>query len=113
MRLLKRTTLLVSQNIETTITLTKLAMSLGMSDERQELGYSEVAGIVFVTSDEVGTAFANECLPYLIRIAAGSLLITSLIISLTAGVILHVIYGLQVLNRVRQQPMHLRHSMPT
>ena len=61
-------------------------------------------------SDEVGTAFANE---FRLTITAGSLRITSLITTLTPGVILHLTYGLQVLNRVRQQPMQLSHSMQT
>jgi len=43
-------------------------------------------------------------------VAAGSLLITSLITTLTPGVILHLTCGLQVLNRVQQQPMQLSHS---
>jgi len=44
---------------------------------------------------------------------AGSLLITSLITTLTPGVILHLTNGLQVLNRVRQQSTQLSHSMQT
>ena len=66
------------------------------------------------SDDEVGTAFANEITSTIFRlmIAAGSLLITSLITTFTTGVILHLSYGLQVVNRVRQQPMQLSHSIP-
>jgi len=58
--------------------------------QRQELGYFEVVGVVFalslLPSDEVGTAFANEImslLPFRLTIAAGSLLISSLITTLS------------------------------
>ena len=83
-------------------------------DYRQELGYFEVVGVFglsLLPSDEVGTTFANEIMSFGLTVAAGSLLITSLITTLTPGVILHLTCGLQVLNRVRHKPMQLSHSI--
>jgi len=56
--------------------------------------------VSLLPSDEAGTVFANEIM-FRLRIAAGRLLITSLITTLAPSVILHLTYGLQVLNRVR------------
>jgi len=88
-------------------------------DYRQEIGYFEVIGVVFsdcrccLRMKSAQHLLTKECLPFRLTIAAGSLLITSLITILTPGVILHLTYGLQGLNRVRQQPMQLSHSMQT
>jgi len=87
---------------------------------RQELGYFEVVGAVFglslLPSDEVGIAFANEKIMSTIPPDDRCRKFADYIVdhyTLTPGVILHLTYGLQVLNRVRQQPMQLSYSMQT
>ena len=68
-------------------------------------------GLSLLPSGEVGSAFANEIISTIPDEDRCRKFADYTVDTLTPGVILHLTYGLQVLNRVRQ-PMQLRHSIP-
>ena len=70
-------------------------------------------GLSLLPSDvEVGTAFANEIMSTIPADDRCRKFADYIVDHYSTGVILHLSYGLQFLNRVRQQPMQLSHSIP-